>query len=99
MTIQAYLQIENNMVTNSVMWDGDTTNWQPPQDSIALVQATTPAMVWKPVFIDEKITDYILVEVIGTGKIGFTWDGTVLTTNDPQPSIPIQPTTTGTQTA
>jgi hypothetical protein len=96
MTIEAYLQIENNVVTNNVLWDGDTTNWQPPSDATMLVQADTNAMVWQ---LNDEKTAFVLVEVIGAGQIGFTWDGTVLTTNDPQPSIPVQPTTTGTQTA
>jgi hypothetical protein len=97
MTIQAYLQIENNVVTNSVMWDGDTTNWQPPSDAIMLIQADTQALVWE-LNIDK--TDYVLVEELGQGQIGFTWDGTVLTTNQLKPPKPQpQPTTTGTQTA
>ena len=96
MTIEAYLQIENNVVSNNVLWDGDTTNWQPPSDATMLVQADTKAMKWQ---LNDEKTAFVLVEVIGAGQIGFTWDGTVLTTNDPQPSIPVQPTTTGTQTA
>jgi hypothetical protein len=83
MTTQSYLIIENNVVTNIVLWDGDTNTWQPPVDSIALVQATTPAMIW---VFDYTTIPYgsSLEEVMGAGEIGFTWDGTVLTTNDPQ---------------
>ena len=93
MTVQAYLIVENNVVTNNVMWDGDTQTWTPPADSIQLVTATTPAMIW---------LGQTLTEVMGSGAIGFTWDGTVLTTNEPQPVPPtnlVQPQTTGTQTA
>jgi hypothetical protein len=99
---QNYLIVEKNVVTNCVLWNGDTTQWTPPVGSIALIQATTSAMVWQ---LDTTLTppSYVLVEQIGQGQIGFTWDGTVLTTNEPQPTPPTpaqdQPTTTGTVTA
>ena len=96
---QNYLIIESNVVTNIVLWDGDTSQWTPPQGSIALVQATTPAMIWQPVIVDNKITDWVLGEQVGAGDIGFTWDGTNCTTNQPKPTIPTQPVTTGTVTA
>jgi hypothetical protein len=100
MTIQTYLIIENNIVNNAVLWDGDVNTWQPPIGSIQLVQATTPAMIWK---LNDLIPpSYVLTEVIGAGDIEFTWDGTVLTTNAPQPVIPVpapdQATTNGTTT-
>ena len=96
---QNYLIIESNVVINICVWDGDTSHWTPPQGSIALVQATTPAMIWQ---YDSIAKQWILVEQIGAGDIGFTWNGTVLTTNQPEPT-PItanenQPATTGTQT-
>ena len=97
MTTQNYLVIENNVVTNIVVWDGDTNTWQPPTDATMLVQATTPAMVWE---LNNLLPPtYELVEVIGAGAISFTWNGTVLTTNEPKPANPIQPVTTGTKTA
>jgi hypothetical protein len=30
---------------------------------------------------------------MGQGQIGFTWDGTILTTNEPKPPIPTPPPT------
>jgi len=90
MTTQNYLIIESNVVTNSVLWDGNHDSWQPPAGSIQLVDATTPAMVWNAVLIDSKITDWVLVEQLGAGTIGFTWDGSVLTTNEPKPPIPTE---------
>jgi hypothetical protein len=94
---QNYLIIESNVVTNIVIWNGDTTQWTPPQGSIALIQATTPAMVW---VLNSDNTEWVLGEQIGAGSIGFTWDGTVLTTNEPQPPKPApQPVTTGTMAA
>jgi len=94
---QNYLIIEQNIVTNIVVWDGDTTQWTPPQGSIALVQATTPAKVWT---YDKASNTYVLTEQLGFGDIGFTWDGSVLTTNEPQPAPPKdQPVASGTTTA
>jgi hypothetical protein len=88
MTIQNYFVVENNVVTNAILWDGDVNTWTPPADATMLVQDTTNAMIWQPVYTDSKITDYVLVEVLGAGNIGFTWDGAVLTTNQPKPAIP-----------
>ena len=65
----------------------------PPADSIQLVTATTPAMIW-----EYTNSAWTLTQVMGTGDIGFTWDGTVLTTNQPQPAPIVQPKTSGTQT-
>ena len=92
---QQYLIVESNGVTNVVVWNGDTSQWTPPAGAIALVQATTPAMVWQPVVVDNKITDWVLAEQMGAGDIGFAWDGTNCVTNQPKPEIPIQPATSG----
>lgn len=93
---QNYLIIEQNIVTNIVVWNGDTTQWTPPQGSIALVQSTTPAMVW---VLNENKTDWILGEQIGAGSIGFTWDKTNCITNQPKPDPIVQPQSEGTITA
>lgn len=98
MATQNYLIVEENVVTNTVLWDGNTDTWQPPADSIQLVQATTMALLWEAV---TPITDPVVIdlkEVLGAGAIGFTWDGTVLTTNQPKPIGLAQPITTGMQT-
>jgi hypothetical protein len=99
MTVQVYLEVDNssNVVVNTVMWGGGS-EWIPPADSTMLVQVTTPAMVWELNTATPPI--YVLTEVIGVGQIGFTWNGLVLTTNQPQPENPKpQPVTTGTTTA
>jgi hypothetical protein len=98
MTTQAYLQIQNNVVTNNVMWDGNTQDWQPPSDATMVITADTQALVWE---LNVDKTDYVLVEKLGQGQIGFTWNTTtqVLTTNEPKPSVLIQPITAGIQTA
>jgi hypothetical protein len=85
MTTQNYLVVEENTVNNLVLWDGNVNTWQPPAGAIMLVADTTPAMIWG--FNADK-TDVILVEVMGAGQIGFTWNGTVVTTNEPKPAIP-----------
>lgn len=96
MTTQNYLVIENNVVSNVCVWDGDTNTWTPPSDATMLIQADTNAMVWE---LNTDKTAYVLTEVLGAGAIGFTWNGTVVTTNEPQPTVPTQPTTTGTKPA
>lgn len=88
MTTQNYLMIQENIVTNVCVWDGNTQTWQPPQDATMLVQATTLALVWKAIIEDGKITNYVLEEQLGGGDIGFTWNGTVCATNEPKPLIP-----------
>ena len=83
----------SNVVDNICVWDGDVNTWTPPADSIQLIQATTPAMVWIGTTVENLpatipptyTTTYNLEEVVGAGSIGFTWDGTVLTTNQPKP--------------
>ena len=87
---QNYLLIQENVVANVVYWNGDVNTWQPPSDATMLVAAVTPAMIWEPVIVDNKITDYALTEVVGAGSIGFTWDGTVVTTNEPKPALPVE---------
>lgn len=79
--------VEANVVTNNVVWDGNTQTWTPPSDATMLVQATTLALVWESVNVDGKTVDWILAEQIGAGEIGFTWNGSVLTTNKPKPAI------------
>lgn len=85
MTTQNYFIVENNIVTNSVVWNGNTDTWTPPENSLQLLQETTLAMVWTP---NSTFTDWELSTVTGVGSIGFTWDGSVLTTNE---SKPVQP--------
>jgi hypothetical protein len=104
MTTQNYLMISTvtNVVENICLWDGDVNAWQPPANTLMLIQADISAMVWKQV-VGSKPPAWVLTEVLGVGGIGFTWDGTVLTTNQPEPQPPVaepnQPSTTGTATA
>jgi hypothetical protein len=90
MTTQNYFVVEADVVTNNVVWDGDTNTWQPPVGATMLIQADTQALIWTPVVIDKKVIDWILTETLGAGDIGFTWNETtqVLTTNQPKPTIP-----------
>jgi len=97
MTVQQYFVVESNVVTNSVMWDGDVNTWQPPTNSTMLIRSDTEAKVWA---YDKVSNSYVLTTVLGAGGVGFTWDGSVLTTNEPQPAPPkAQPIATGTTTA
>lgn len=74
-----------NIIDNVCLWDGNPDTWQPPANTLMLVQATTPAMIW---VLNQDQTDYILTEQIGQGQIGFTWNGTACVTNQPKPEIP-----------
>ena len=78
--------IQENVVTNIVVWDGNTQTWQPPQDATMLVQETTPTKTW---LLNTEKTEYVLTDSIGDADIGFIWDGLVATTNQPQPPAPI----------
>lgn len=82
--MQNYLLIQNNVVTNVCVWDGNPATWTPPQGAVMKVQATTPAVIWA---WDENKQDSVLKEVLGAGSTGFTWDGTKCTTNQPKPNI------------
>ena len=73
-----------NVVENVCYWDGDTTQWTPPENNLMLVQEDTPTMLWQ---LNADKTDYVLVEQLGKTDIGFTWDGTVCTTNKPKPQL------------
>ena len=85
MTTQNYLMIQENIVTNVCLWDGNVNTWQPPVDAIMLVLATTQTKVWG---LNQDQTGYILVNSVSDADIGFTWDGTFAITNQPQPVAP-----------
>jgi len=90
MTTQNYFVVQNDVVTNSVMWDGNPNTWEPPANATMLISADTQALIWQAVLVDKKPIDYVLVETLGAGQIGFTWSTTtqILTTNEPKPEIP-----------
>lgn len=89
--------IEENVVTNICLWNGDVNTWNPPLDATMLVQATTPTKIW-----DLVDNEYVLVDSIGNADIGFTYDGTYCITNQPKPENPTpaidQPESSGTVT-
>jgi len=85
--MQNYLIINQatNIVENTCVWDGNTQTWSPPANYLALVQATTPAVVW---VWNDALNDTELQEQLGQGGVGFTWDGTKCITNQPKPVLP-----------
>lgn len=83
MTTQNYLIIQENVVTNVCLWDGDVNTWTPPAGATMLVQETTPTKIWGLVN-----NEYVLVDSIGDAGIGFTWDGTYCITNETKPTTP-----------
>ena len=101
MTTQNYFVVENNVVNNLVVWDGDVNTWQPPADATMLVQATTTALLWQS--NNQTPPAWVLTPMVGAGNIGFTWNGTDLVTNEPEPTEPpitiTKPISTGTVSA
>lgn len=97
MTTQNYCMVNeaNNVCENICVWDGDPNTWTPPAGYLMLIQATTPAKVWVWNAVSQV---WELGEQMGAGQIGFTWDGTYLTTNDPQPAPVVQAQVSGAQT-
>ena len=84
------VNLQNNIVENTIYWNGDVNTWQPPEGYLMLVDAETFGEVWT---LNEEETDYVLVTALGAGDIGFTWDGTKCITNQPKPENPPQPIT------
>lgn len=81
-----YLIIEENVVTNEISWDGNVNDWTPPLGATVLLKSTTPSLIWQ---LNADKTDFVLIDCVGYVNIGFTWDGTVCTTNEPKPEIPV----------
>lgn len=90
-----YLMIQDNIVTNVCVWDGNTQTWTPPTDATMLLQSEIVANVWE---LDKSKTDFVLTPVLGAGQIGYEWNGTELTTNEPKPIPVVQPLAEGIQT-
>jgi hypothetical protein len=91
MESQTYLMVntETNVCENIIAWDGNLSTWTPPENMLMLMNAQTPARIWE---INTDQNSYSLKVVNGVGQIGFTWDGSYLTTNEPMPVIHV-PTT------
>jgi hypothetical protein len=95
MTTQNYLMINQstNIVEDICIWDGNSETWQPPENTLMLVQATTPAMIWQdvreidPVTGKSIVVDYVLSQINGAACIGFSWNGTACVTSEPKPQV------------
>ena len=72
-----------NICDNVCVWDGNPNTWTPPTGYLMLIQDTTPAKIWE---YNVETNTWDLVVVNGAGTTGFTWDGTYLNTNQPQPA-------------
>lgn len=75
-----YLIIQNDVVTNICLWNGDTNVWTPPENSIWMPQSTTKTKIWQLINNAPE-----LIVSIGNSSIGFSWDGEFCITNDPPP--------------
>lgn len=80
MSIKNYLIIEQNEVTNIVLWDGNVQTWSPSGDVLVLSQEDTPTKIWQLIS-----DDYQLVDSIGDALIGFKYDGARCIINLPKP--------------
>jgi hypothetical protein len=78
--MEKYLVIQENVVTNICLWDGNTSTWTPPSGAIMLFAETAPTRIWA---LDNK--EYILINSSGDANIGFTYDGTSCITNEEKP--------------
>lgn len=83
MTVQNYCTVNQttNVCDNVVIWDGDVNTWSPPSGYTMLQQDAVPAKNWQ-LNPETKVWE---MAVVGVGGMGYTWDGTYLTTNEPQP--------------
>jgi hypothetical protein len=77
-------QTNPQICENVIIWNGDKNIWNPPAGYILLLQKETLCHDWK---WNSNSSAWELTE-LGIGGIGFTWDGTKLTTNEPQPTEP-----------
>jgi hypothetical protein len=85
MSAQNYCMVNEatNVCDNVVLWDGNTETWTPPAGYLMLPQTSTPAKTWV------WTVDAWVLAIEGQGQIGYTWDGTYLITNEPQPTQPM----------
>lgn len=75
---------DTNICENVCVWDGNPNTWTPPSNYLMLVQSTTLSEIWS---FNQSLNDYELIEVLGMGDIGFTWNGSMLITNQPKPTV------------
>lgn len=87
MEVNAYLIVDTatNVAIDCILWDGTPENWTPPEGKIAVRQDTTYARMWEY----NPTTDVVeLTPFLGAGQIGFSWDGEMFTTDQPEPPHP-----------
>ena len=76
---------------NVQIWMAHTTNGEFPSNvsvGYSTMSIKDLTKVYEGSWSVSANNQWILVEVIGAGDIGFTWDGSVLTTNLPKPPDP-----------
>lgn len=90
---------ETNICENVVIWDGDTSKWNPPEIYFCIPQDEIPVKIW--VYNEETKQLDLVNSEYNDGGLGYSWDGVYLT--QPKPEITVvsdnqQPATQGTQT-
>jgi len=71
-----YLVIENGIVVNAVVWDGNTETWTPPENLILMAEDAAKVKGWS---WNAGIKDWeaYVADNVQPG-IGFAWDGEFL---------------------
>ncbi len=82
----ALVNITTNLVEKIVYWDGvsDIVIYDLPEHYELILIEDKPAMVWDKVSGSNEIK---LVEVIGRGSQGMTWDGTKFSQDKNNPPV------------
>lgn len=74
---------DTNIAENAIEWDGNATNWSPPETHLPVMLDTTPAVDW---VWNDAAADWVAVNGVGNGGVGDSWDGTKLVA--PKPTEP-----------
>lgn len=75
---------QTNICDNAVVWDGDSSAWNPPNTHTLVERDIVEAVIWVPT---SDALDFVLTPVLGQGDIGMRWDGVKLITTSEKPVI------------
>lgn len=97
MTIKEYalINLESSIVESTILWDGDTSTWNPSSGYQAIDEMAFPYLVWS---WDEQQSDWILIEEqnrMDGDVVGATFNGTEFITSQPKPDPIVQPSADG----
>lgn len=62
--IKKYVLVKDNVIYNSILWDGDLNTWQPPEDGTVVIQNSSAGIgdwweeaeqrFYRPIINDEE---------------------------------------------